>query len=227
MKIILLILMTLFITNCSKTMTGVADKDAVYKVKEEGKVEDGRILNKVPQWFVDAKVEKGLISNKDAEQFIYGVGSGESPDLQMAIDKAILIAKASLADQLEGQLNQRINFYKTEEGNVGNKSVESTIDQTIVNIVEKTKVQGYEEWHKAVFETPNGTYRVYIGLKFGVGDANRLAEYIAKNAKPNIDIESMADDAVNSLVPGPNDGKVSLLPNDLDWTKIEAEELEG
>ena len=107
-------------------MTGVADKDAVYKVKEEGKVEDGRILNKVPQWFVDAKVEKGLISNKDAEQFIYGVGSGESPDLQMAIDKAILIAKASLADQLEGQLNQRINFYKTEEGNVGNKSVEST-----------------------------------------------------------------------------------------------------
>ena len=64
MKIILLILMTCLLLTALKTMTGVADKDAVYKVKEEGKVEDGRILNKVPQWFVDAKVEKGLIQTK-------------------------------------------------------------------------------------------------------------------------------------------------------------------
>ena len=28
----------------------------------------------------------------------------------------------------------------------------------------------------------NGEYRVYVGLKMGVGDSNKLAEYIAKNA---------------------------------------------
>ena len=204
-KIILIALLAITLTNCSKTLTGKADKDKVYKVKEEANVEDGRILNKVPQWFVDAQVEKGLITNRDAENFIYGVGSGESPDLQMAIDKAILIAKASLADQLEGELNKRANYFVTENGKEGKKSVVSKIDQTIVNIIKETKVQGYEEWHKAVFETPNGTYRVYIGLKYGVGDANRLAEYIVANADEAVDIDELAKEATDSLVAVPTE----------------------
>ena len=204
-KIILIALLAITLTNCSKTLTGKADKDKVYKVKEEANIEDGRILNKVPQWFVDAQVEKGLITNRDAENFIYGVGSGESPDLQMAIDKAILIAKASLADQLEGELNKRANYFVTENGKEGNKSVVSKIDQTIVNIIKETKVQGYEEWHKAVFETPNGTYRVYIGLKYGVGDANRLAEYIVANAEEAVDIDELAKEATDSLVAVPTE----------------------
>ena len=204
-KIILIALLAMTLTNCSKTLTGKAGKDKVYKVKEEANVEDGRILNKVPQWFVDAQVEKGLITNRDAENFIYGVGSGESPDLQMAIDKAILIAKASLADQLEGELNKRANYFVTENGKEGNKKVVSKIDQTIVNIIKETKVQGYEEWHKAVFETPNGTYRVYIGLKYGVGDANRLAEYIVANADEAVDIDELAKEATDSLVAVPTE----------------------
>ena len=202
-KIILIALLAITLTNCSKTLTGKADKDKVYKVKEEAKVEDGRILIKVPQWFVDAQIEKGLVTNRDAENFIYGVGSGESPDLQMAIDKAVLIAKASLADQLEGELNKRANYFITEDGKEGNKKVASKIDQTIVNIIKNTKVQGYEEWHKAVFETPNGTYRVYIGLKYGVGDANRLAEYIVANADVNIDVDALAKEATDNLVAVP------------------------
>ena len=199
-KIIIIALLALTLTNCSKTLTGKAGKDKVYKVKEEAKVKDGRILNKVPQWFVDAQVEKGLITNRDAENFIYGVGSGESPDLQMAIDKAILIAKASLADQLEGELNKRADYFVTENGKEGNKKVVSKIEQTIVNIIKETKVQGYEEWHKAVFETPQNTYRVYIGLKYGVGDANRLAEYIVANADESIDIDKLAKEATDNLV---------------------------
>ena len=205
-KIILIALLALTLTNCSKTLTGKADKDKVYKVKEEAKVKDGRILNKVPQWFVDAQVEKGLITNRDAENFIYGVGSGESPDLQMAIDKAILIAKASLADQLEGELNKRADYFVTENGKEGNKKVVSKIEQTIVNIIKETKVQGYEEWHKAVFETPQNTYRVYIGLKYGVGDANRLAEYIVANADEAIDIDKLAKEATDNLVAVPVEG---------------------
>ena len=205
-KIILIALLAITLTNCSKTLTGKADKDKVYKVKEEAKVKDGRILNKVPQWFVDAQVEKGLITNRDAENFIYGVGSGESPDLQMAIDKAILIAKASLADQLEGELNKRADYFVTENGKEGNKKVVSKIEQTIVNIIKETKVQGYEEWHKAVFETPNNTYRVYIGLKYGVGDANRLAEYIVENADETIDIDKLAKEATDNLVAVPVEG---------------------
>ena len=44
----------------------------------------------------------------------------------------------------------------------------------------------------------------------GVGDANRLAEYIAANANSDVDVDQLAKDAVA----------------DLDWTKIEVEEIE-
>ena len=203
MRIILIALLSLTLANCSKTMTGKVKDNKVYKVKQEAKIEDGRILNKVPQWFIDAQVEKGLITNRDAENYIYSVGSGESPDLQMAMDKAVLVAKASLADQLEGMLNKRSNYFITEDGKEGNKQVASKIDQTTVNIIKDTKVRGYEEWHKAVFETPNNTYRVYIGLKFGVGDANRLAAYIKDNAIPNVDVAALAKSATDDLVAVP------------------------
>ena len=202
-RIIIIALLSLTLANCSKTLTGKADADKVYKVKEEAKIKDGRILNKVPQWFIDAQVEKGLITNRDAENFIYAVGSGESPDLQMAMDKAILVAKASLADQLEGMLNKRSNYFTTEHGKEGNKKVASTIDQTTVNIIKDTKVRGYEEWHKAVFETPKNTYRVNIGLKFGVGDAIRLAEYIEDNGVAPVDVAALAKEASDDLVAVP------------------------
>ena len=154
----------------------------------------------MPQWFVDAEIEKGLIKNRDAENYIYGVGSGSSPDLQLAIDKAIMIAKASLADQLQGEMNKRAELYITGVGQENNKQVVTKVESTIVNIINKTKVQGYEEWEKAVYETPTGEYRVYIGLKMGVGDANRLAEYIVANSTVDIDVDALADAAIEEVI---------------------------
>jgi hypothetical protein len=91
----------------------------------------------------------------------------------------------------------------TEDGKEGNKKVASKIDQTIVNIIKDTKVTGYEEWHKGVFETPQGTYRVYIGLKMGIGDYNRLAEYIVANATETVDVTKLAKEATDELVAVP------------------------
>ena len=193
-RIIIIALLALTLANCA---------DKTYKVKQEAKVEDGRILNKVPQWFVDAKIDKGLIKDRDADSFIYGVGSGTSPDLQLAIDKAIMIAKASLADQLQGEMNKRADLYITEVGQEGSKQVATKVEQTIVNIIKNTKVQGYEEWQKAVLETPVGTYRVYIGLKYGVGDANKLAKYIVEYASAEVDVNALADKAINNVIAVP------------------------
>jgi len=183
-------LLALTLTNCAQQ---------TYKVKQEAK-EEGRVLNQVPQWYIDAKVEKGLIKNRDANLYIYAVGQGSSPDLQLAIEKAMMIAKAELADKLHGQMNKRTDLYITEVGNEGNKEVASKIEETIVNIVKDTMIQGYEMWEKAVYETPEGEYRVYIGLKMGVGDANKLADYIAKHANADINIDELAAAAVEKVV---------------------------
>ena len=190
MKTILIALLALTLTNCANTN---------YKVKQEVK-EEGRVLNQVPQWYIDAKNDKGFVFNRDADLFIYSVGQGSSPDLQLAIEKAMMIAKAELADKLRGQMNKRTDLYITEIGQEGNKQVVSKVEEVIVNVVQETMIQGYESWEKAVYETPNGEYRVYIGLKMGVGDANMLAEYIAKNAISTVDVDTLAKNAIEKVI---------------------------
>ena len=190
MKTILIALLALTLTNCAGN---------TYKVKQEAK-EEGRVLNQVPQWYIDAKVDKGLIINRDANLYVYGVGQGSSPDLQLAIEKAMMIAKAELADKLHGEMNKRTDLYITEIGSEGSKEVASKIEEVIVNVVKKTKIQGYEMWEKAVYETPNQEYRVYIGLKMGVGEANKLAEYIAKHANADINVDELAKAAVEEVI---------------------------
>ena len=74
------------------------------------------------------------------------------------------------------------------------------IEETIVNVVKNTMIQGYEMWEKAVYETPNNQYRVYVGLKMGVGDANRLAVYIAKHANADINVDELAKAAVEKVI---------------------------
>ena len=190
MKTILIALLALTLTNCASN---------TYKVKQEAK-EEGRVLNQVPQWYIDAKVEKGLIINRDANLYVYGVGQGSSPDLQLAIEKAMMIAKAELSDKLHGEMNKRTDLYITEVGNEGSKQVASKIEEVIVNVVKQTKIQGYEMWEKAVYETPNGEYRVYVGLKMGVGDANKLAEYIAKHATHDVNVDELATAAIEKVI---------------------------
>ena len=190
MKTILIALLALTLTNCANTN---------YKVKQEVQ-EEGRTLNKVPQWYIDAKIDKGFVFNRDADLFIYSVGQGASPDLQLAIEKAMMIAKAELADKLRGQMNKRTDLYITEVGQEGNKEVVSKVEEVIVNVVRETMIQGYESWEKAVYETPDGEYRVYIGLKMGVGDANMLAEYIAKNSISAVDVDTLAKNAIDKVM---------------------------
>jgi len=190
MKTILIALLALTLTNCANTN---------YKVKQEVK-EEGRVLNQVPQWYIDAKIDKGFVFNRDADLYIYSVGQGSSPDLQLAIEKAMMIAKAELADKLRGQMNKRTDLYITEVGSEGNKEVVSKVEEVIVNVVRATMIQGYESWEKAVYETPDGEYRVYIGLKMGVGDANMLAEYIAKNSISAVDVDTLAKNAIEKVM---------------------------
>ena len=200
MKVIVIALLALSLTNCSQSN---------YKVKKEVNKE-GRVLDKVPQWYVDATINEGVILNRDANTFIYSVGQGTSPDLQLALEKAMMIAKAELADKLQGQMNKRTDLYITEVGQDNSKQVVSKIEETVVNIVRETMIQGYEQWEKAVYETANNHYRVYVGLKMGIGDANRLADYIAKHATSTIDVDTLAKNAIDKVIITKPDGIVTI-----------------
>ena len=49
-------------------------------------------------------------------------------------------------------------------------------------------------------KTVDNQYRVYLGLKMGVGDANRLAEYIAANANKDVNVDELAEKAIEEVL---------------------------
>ena len=93
------------LTNCSST---------TYKIKKES---DKQVL-KVPAWYMNDYSEKkecGTTTfgkNKD-KQCIFGVGTSTSPDLELSIDKAMMIAKAEVADKVKGEMNKKAKIFTT------------------------------------------------------------------------------------------------------------------
>ena len=171
----------------------------------EGTVE--QVLTEVPQWYLDHDVKKGLITNRDADQFIYGVGTSVSPDLQLAINKATMVAKADLADQINGELNARSEQFITELGQEGNKQVASRVEETIVNTISATTVVGYDEFAKDIFITSGQNYRVYVGLKWGYNDNNKLFAYIQDDNNLKIEaaanVDELAEEAYDNVMSAP------------------------
>ena len=168
----------------------------------EGTVE--QVLTEVPQWYLDHDVKKGLIINRDANDFIYGVGTAVSPDLQLAIEKAMLVAKADLADQMRGQMSKQAEMYITELGAEGSKQVATRVESTIVNLIKDTKVVGYEQFEKDVFITSDQNYRTYVGLRWSHTDSNRLFSYIQDEINKEIemaaDVDNLAQTAVDDVL---------------------------
>ena len=187
----MLILLAVLVSACAKTV----------KIDHEGQTKSG-MLEEVPKWFVEKEGKKGFLNKKD-KFYLYGVGVSTSPDLQLAIDKATMIAKADLADVMHGEMNKNANVFIQEIGAEGNKVINSKAESTIVNLIKQTKVQGYEQWKIAVSITSDNEYRVYMGLQLPLGELNKLAELIKEEAANQIvinsDVASKADEAIDSL----------------------------
>ena len=193
--------LSLFLVACGSTHT--IKQEATFNSDDSVK----QVLNEVPQWYIDAEVKKGLITNRDADQFIYGVGTSVSPDLQLAINKATMVAKADLADQINGELNARSEQFITELGQEGNKQVASRVEETIVNVISSTTVVGYDEFAKDIFITADQNYRVYVGLKWGYNDNNKLFAYIQDDhnlqIEMNANVDELAEEAYEKVMAAP------------------------
>jgi hypothetical protein len=61
-----------------------------------------------------------IVTDKD-KVCIYGVGTAVSPDLNLSIEKAKMIAKAELADIIKGEMNKQSKQFVTELGKTTTK----------------------------------------------------------------------------------------------------------
>ena len=191
-KVIGVLVAGLLLANCSGT---------TYNMKSE----KGKVLNKVPAWYMNYfKVKKACGTTKfgknKSKECIFGVGTAVSPDLQLAIEKGMMIAKADLADIVKGEMNKQSKQYITEIGKTNSMSVVSDVEVTLINIISKTQVRGYEMWQKDVTITKNGYYRVWIGLRLPMGEYNKMYNYTIETALDSFKLKEQSNTAYKELL---------------------------
>jgi len=189
-KIGAIIGLSLLLTNCASQ----------YKIKKE----KSKIIETVPKWYVNDFSDKKACDtptfgkNKD-RLCIFGVATAVSPDLQLAIEKGMMIAKSELADIVKGEMNKSSKIFITELGKQHNKTTVSEVESTIVNLITKTPVRGYEIFAKDITMTKNGYYRVWIGLRLPMGDFNKMYNFTIAEAVDAYNVKSKAKIAFEKL----------------------------
>ena len=189
-KIGAIIGLSLLLTNCASQ----------YKIKKE----KSKIIETVPKWYVNDFSDKKACDtptfgkNKD-RLCIFGVATAVSPDLQLAIEKGMMIAKSELADIVKGEMNKSSKIFITELGKQHNKTTVSEVESTIVNLITKTPVRGYEIFAKDITMTKNGYYRVWIGLRLPMGEYNKMYNFTIAEAVDAYNVKSKAKIAFEKL----------------------------
>jgi hypothetical protein len=190
-KIMGVMALGLLVANCSGTN---------YKIKTE----KSKVLNEVPKWYVNDFSKKKACNTprfgKDKDKMcIFGVSTAVSPDLQLAIEKGMMVAKSELADKVKGEMNKSSKIFITELGKNHNKTTVSEVESTIVNLIKNTPVRGYEIFAKDITMTKNGYYRVWIGLRLPMGEYNKMYNFTIAEAVDAYNVKSKAQIAFDKL----------------------------
>ena len=182
----------LLVANCSGTN---------YKIKTE----KSKTLNEVPKWYVDDFSHKKAcgtttFGKNKSKVCIFGKGTAVSPDLQLAIEKGMMIAKSELADIVKGEMNKSSKIFITELGKNHNKTTVSEVESTIVNLIKETPVRGYEIFAKDITMTKQGYYRVWIGLRLPMGEYNKMYNFTIAEAVDAYNVKEKAKIAYEELI---------------------------
>ena len=189
-KYALMIVLGLTLTNC-------ANKS--YTIKKE----TDKVVTKVPSWYMnDYNAKKACETttfgkNKD-RQCIFGVGTSVSPDLELAIEKATLIAKAEMADMIKGEMNKKAKIFTTELGKSNTKTVVSDVETTL-KYYKNTPVRGYEIFEQDVTLTKQGYYRAWVGLRLPMGEFNKMYNYSIETVVDAFELKKLAEKSYNEV----------------------------
>ena len=196
-KVLSAIILSAVLTNCA---------GGNYNIKSE----KGSVVDKVPKWYMadinESKACDRKIFGKDKDKVcIYGVATAVSPDLNLAIEKAKMLAKAELADIIKGEMNKESKQFITELGKTETKTIVSEVESVLVNVIKDTKVRGYEIFEQDVTLTKNGYYRAWIGLRLPMGEYNKMYNFTIAEAVDAYNLKTKANIAYEKLIGNDND----------------------
>ena len=162
LKLTTVALLSLTLSNCS-----------TYTVKKDMSIKGE--LTKTPKWYIKYK--------REDKSWMYEAASSVSPDLELAIKKSTLLAKAKLADRINGKMNNQSAINKSENGVDENNNLTSSAEDTIVNMINDTLVKDYIVQKVEIFYTHHKSYRAYVKLKVSKDNVALVLEDLKKDKK--------------------------------------------
>ena len=183
-------------------LSACSSMNSTYNIKSE----KGDVVNKVPKWYMadfsETKAcDLSMFSKEDNDkECIFGVGTAVSPDLNLAIEKGKMIAKAELADIVAGEMNKSSKQFITELGKTEKKTIVSEVESTIINLITKTPVRGYEIFAQDVTLTKEGYYRAWVGLRLPLGEFNKMYNYTIEQAVDAYNLNEASKKAYENLM---------------------------
>lgn len=180
------------------SLTACANK--TYSIKKEG----NKTVKKVPAWYMadiaeNKACDKSRFGKSKTKECIYGVGTAVSPSLELAIDKAKMIAKAEMADIIQGEMNKKIKIFVSELGNTNQKTIVNDVESALVNSIKETPVRGYEVFAQEVTMTTAGYYRAWIGLRLPLGEFNKMYNYSVATVVDAYELKKLAEKAYDDV----------------------------
>ncbi len=138
----------------------IADAE-VYQYKTKAVTEQIEVM---PDWF------KKLPESDNA---IYSTGTAATTDLQLSVDLAVLNAKTTLADRINGRVRSQTKSFVAKIGNEETASVLSEVEKATKNIIADVDVAGYKVSETEVV-TNGPKYRAYVLLEYSDKEANKI-----------------------------------------------------
>ena len=173
-RLILVLVAGLMLAQCS-----------TYKIKPD--MDKSGVVNKTPKWYVDYNHET-MFKYQEAATAV-------SPDMELAVKKATLLAKAKLVDRINGEMNNRTTITKNEAGTNEDLNVTAGSQDVIVNVIEDTLARGYEVTKQEMFLTKDKSYRVYVMIEVTKKEVEAIIAEINKNKLAVIDTDALNEAA--------------------------------
>jgi len=177
-KMILILVAGLMMAQCS-----------TYKIKPD--MNKSGVVNKTPKWYVDYNHET-MFKYQEAATAV-------SPDMELAVKKATLLAKAKLVDRINGEMNNRTTITKNEAGTNEDLNVTAGAQDVIVNVIKDTLARGYEVTKQELYLTKTKSYRAYVMIEVSKKEVEEIINQVNKRRVALIDTKSINDQAKEIL----------------------------
>ena len=162
---------------------------STYKIKQD--MSKNGVINKTPRWYINYDHET-MFKYQEA-------ASAVSPDLELAVKKAIMLGKAKLVDRINGEMNNRTTIKKDEAGTNETLTVQAGSQDIVVNVIEKTLARGYEVTKLMVYVTNNKSYRAYVMVELTKKEVEKIIAEVNKKKVAFVD-NSKLEESANSIL---------------------------